>query len=213
VRNNQLSYDEISYLLSKNYLIKEIQDGLKYQFSPKIIEAIGTLPPFYNQSSWWNGLITKLNQGEYQTYKLVNPSVVLHEEQGNFREYNISSLVSSDYYYNIMNAFDTFKPYLGKASVVIGRIKRVFNNIFLAIEFLVNYSKNARSLKRYKGLGEMNVDQLWISTMDPASRRLFKMNIEDAKRAEYMFTLLMGHTVEARRDFIINQAKYVKFQI
>jgi len=73
-------------------------------------------------------------------------------------------------------------------------------------------NRNAK-IQRYKGLGEMNAEQLWETTMDPDTRKLRRIHIDSAVEADRVFSMLMGDEVPPRRDFIVNHAKYAKIDI
>ena len=111
-------------------------------------------------------------------------------------------LASAEYRALSQNAIGIEALQASQVLLVKGDESLTFGSVETALEELFARAKKGLSIQRYKGLGEMNPDQLWETTMDPERRRLLQVRIEDAVAADEIFTVLMGDQVEPRREFI-----------
>jgi len=110
-------------------------------------------------------------------------------------------------YRQIIKSSNLLKDLIGEgATINRGEKSKPITSFHEGLDWLINEAKNTLNIQRYKGLGEMNPDQLWETTMDPTIRRLLQVTIEDFTELETTFERLMGDQVEPRRDFIEKNA-------
>jgi len=118
-----------------------------------------------------------------------------------------AEFLSSGDYRQLLKTSNMLNGLVGVGAIVKRNEKEQTVSTFKqALDWLQGEAKNTLNIQRYKGLGEMNPEQLWETTMDPKVRRLLKVQIDDAIAADEIFTTLMGDNVEPRRAFIENNA-------
>ncbi len=131
---------------------------------------------------------------------------------GNAQVYFLEQdLLESGDYAQLVKVADLLRDLIGAGAVIKrGEKESAVENFRQAMNWLLDEVRRGMSIQRYKGLGEMNPEQLWETTMDPKVRRLMKVRIEDVISSDQIFTTLMGDEVEPRRAFIETNALGVR---
>ncbi len=130
---------------------------------------------------------------------------------GNSREVRVGEgFVSSPEYKALYSAYDDFRELDQPPLAVVDGGETAVEGREALLKLFLDEGQRGVSIQRYKGLGEMNAEQLWESTMDPTTRRLLQVRLEDEEVAENIFTTLMGDAVEPRRQFIEENALNVR---
>ena len=186
-------------------------------YSPTLRHEESTLSAV--AESFVNSLNEKENDGATYRYD------ILPEEEGSEFFIQITMRMHGiDYFYKLNQEFIDSTEYAkirdlnesindmmnDSAYIQRGEKKQPVGSFKDALEWLMGEAKRGQYIQRYKGLGEMNPDQLWETTMDPDSRRMLQVTVEDAIACDQLFTTLMGDQVEPRRAFIEQNALKVE---
>ncbi|HHE9443668.1 TPA: DNA topoisomerase (ATP-hydrolyzing) subunit B [Haemophilus influenzae] len=196
--------------LSRHYPTPVLQ-GLIYQ-SPISVEMMKDESAVEN---WGKSFVEQLTAKETEAHQYsvrtqfnaerqVYEAVITVRKHGIDTDYFLNfDFVHGNEYVKIVSLNKQLNGLLEEGAYVIrGEKVQPVRTFEQAVEWLVKESRKGLEVQRYKGLGEMNADQLWETTMDPNSRRMLKVSIKDAVAADQLFTTLMGDEVEPRREFI-----------
>ncbi|WP_300454938.1 DNA topoisomerase (ATP-hydrolyzing) subunit B [Desulfobacula sp.] len=193
--------------MDTNLLLTLIKNGVKDKFFLEEKQNFISLSEDLNKHDYIAGEI------EYDPERNIF-EMDISEKEGNHFLLRVGReiLATSDYKrmlkgYEKIKHFDT-PPFSISAKQSGAEIKKeyVFNDTSTLFEFILSEAKKGITIQRYKGLGEMNADELWETTMNPEKRIMLQVDIEDTEKADEIFTLLMGEEVEPRRNFIQKHA-------
>jgi len=157
-----------------------------------------------------NGYALSLPDGDDQSFRIR----VVETETSAARNIAVPvELLASPIYRGLRTAYTKLVEQLGPPpfTVTVGKEQVVAETFDVLRAAVLDAAKQGIQVSRFKGLGEMNAEQLWETTMDPAKRLLIRVEVEDASAADQVFSMLMGDAVEPRRLFIEENATNVKF--
>ncbi|NUR77568.1 MAG: DNA topoisomerase (ATP-hydrolyzing) subunit B [Thermoleophilia bacterium] len=157
-----------------------------------------------------NGYALSLLDGDDDAFRIR----VIENETSAARNISVPvELLASPIYLGLRTAYVKLVDQLGAPpfTVVVGKEPVVAESFEALRAVVLDAAKQGIQVSRFKGLGEMNAEQLWETTMDPAKRLLIRVEVEDASAANQVFSMLMGDAVEPRRLFIEENATSVKF--
>ena len=195
-RYDDVFLEQFSYMEAINDEIKQDQQKLtawftklEQQLSDCDSKALFTIELDYKASNDFSAMINKRLHGITKTFVL--PSTFFN---------------GKDYQQIARYANDTAGMFNEGSYMQMGERQQPVSSFKQAFEWMMKEIKKGQHIQRYKGLGEMNPEQLWETTLDANNRRLLQVRIEDVIAADEIFTTLMGDVVEPRRDFIVKNA-------
>ena len=182
---------------------------IQHRLVEHAIESPGDLPSAIDAIGE-NGYALTLLDGDDDTFRVR----VVETETSAARNISVPvELLASPIYARLRDAYVKLVESLGAPpfTVQVGKEIEPAESFDLLRARVLDAAKQGIQISRFKGLGEMNPEQLWETTMDPAKRLLIRVDVEDASAADTLFSKLMGDAVEPRREFIEQNAKDVKF--
>ena len=206
-----------SYLSAKN-IIKRLARRIDKNILEQIINVQGLSKDEFNnneQLQQYSSKLLKLLE-KFKLSGINYRSEITQDEEKDLSLTIIKQMHGLDHEYVLDNTFFSSTDYehlslLGSkldslltedAYIERGEKQRLVEDFDQVMDWLFAEARKGQNIQRYKGLGEMNPDQLWDTTMNPETRRMLQVRIEDAISADEVFTMLMGDQVEPRRDFI-----------
>ena len=219
----RIAPDRLRSLADRYLSMSAIRARLGRTLFPDAVDALGRRPPLSHEEMgdgealrvWFRGLEEALGEAAVPYRVRVEQdgadgftvliTARLHGVDME-RELPGDFFRSSDYRTLLQLSGDLLAPLGDGACVRRGGRYQTVPDVKSAFDWLTAEARRSLSIQRYKGLGEMNPDQLWETTMDPARRRLVQVRVEDAVAADDLFSTLMGDQVEPRRDFIESNA-------
>ena len=210
-----------SYLITKN-IIHRLSRRIDKNILEQLINIQGLAAESFNNNDALQQYADKILKSldKYKLSGVFYRAEINQDEENNLYITIIKQLHGLDHEYVLDHAFFSSIDYghlsaLGDkldsllaedAYIERGDKQSLIENFDQVIDWLFAEARKGQNIQRYKGLGEMNPDQLWDTTMNPETRRMLQVRIEDAVSADEVFTMLMGDQVEPRRDFIETNA-------